>query len=162
MRQYRPFAQGVPNTFSGTGTGRERQDAKLRTRLPPAEHPIPFSPKMPNRIYGTCSERSNGGDLKRKVLREKTWLHTRRLGSKPMLAYKKSGTVTLFAFDSGEGFQSIPHPTMRCSRCSKGGRVTIERRVFIKGRRPDHYARRDSSRRPCGTPIQDDVTMIHE
>jgi quercetin dioxygenase-like cupin family protein len=71
-------------------------------------------------------------DLKRKVLRLKD-LVAYQEGSvvSRMLAYKKSGTVTLFAFDAGEGLSEHTAPYDAMLQVLEGDAlVTIENEQF--------------------------------
>jgi len=75
---------------------------------------------------------AGGSDLKRKVLRGEN-LVAYQDGSvvSRMLAYKKSGTVTLFAFDSGEGLSEHTAPYDALLQVLEGeARVTIEKEEF--------------------------------
>jgi quercetin dioxygenase-like cupin family protein len=74
-------------------------------------------------------------DLKRKVLRLKD-LVAYQEGSvvSRMLAYRKSGTVTLFAFDAGEGLSEHTAPYDAMLQVLEGeALVTIEKEQFSLG-----------------------------
>jgi quercetin dioxygenase-like cupin family protein len=74
-------------------------------------------------------------DMKRKVLRLKD-LVAYQEGSvvSRMLAYKKSGTVTLFAFDAGEGLSEHTAPYDAMLQVLEGeALVTIEKEQFSLG-----------------------------
>ena len=75
---------------------------------------------------------ATSGDLKRKVLRGRDLVEYQE-GSvvSRMLAYKKSGTVTLFAFDSGEGLSEHTAPFDAMLQVLEGeARVSIENEEF--------------------------------
>ena len=74
-------------------------------------------------------------DLKRKVLRPKDLIAYQE-GSvvSRMLAYRKSGTVTLFAFDAGEGLSEHTAPYDAMLQVLEGeALVTIENDSFSLG-----------------------------
>jgi quercetin dioxygenase-like cupin family protein len=82
---------------------------------------------------GPAGDESKSSDLKRKVLRGKD-LIAYQDGSvvSRMLAYKKSGTVTLFAFDAGEGLSEHTAPYDAMLQVLEGtARVTIENEEFL-------------------------------
>jgi quercetin dioxygenase-like cupin family protein len=97
------------------------------------EKPNPFfsGDAEPGSMVPAVNE-STSGDLKRKVLRGKD-LVAYQEGSvvSRMLSYKKSGTVTLFAFDSGEGLSEHTAPYDALLQVLEGeAGVSIENEEF--------------------------------